>query len=61
MLSFYFIYRAVIQTGFDDPYTLLFRELKQSSEALMQEATFLRSEQIRIYSLLGAARNEPKK
>lgn len=25
VLSFYLIYKAVVQTGFDDPYTLLFR------------------------------------
>ena len=58
VLSFYFIYKAVIQTGFDDPYTLLFRELKQSEEALRQEATFLRGDQGRIYSLLGVAGKE---
>jgi PAS domain S-box-containing protein len=60
VLSFYLIYKAVIQTGFDDPYTLLFRELKQSEEALRQEATFLRGDQGRIYSMLGVKRNEPE-
>ena len=53
VLSFYFIYQAVIRTGFDDPYTLLFRELKQSEEALRQEATFLRDDKGRIYNILG--------
>ena len=60
VLSFYFIYKAVIRTGFDDPYTLLFRELKQSEEALKQEAVFLRGDKGRIYSLLGVKRNEPE-
>ena len=60
VLSFYFIYTAVIQTGFDNPYTLLFRELKQSEEALRQEATFLRDDQGRIYSMLGVTRNKPE-
>ncbi len=60
VLSFYFIYQAVIRTGFDDPYTLLFRELKQSEEALRQEAIFLRNDKGRIYSILGVKRNEPE-
>jgi PAS domain S-box-containing protein len=60
VLSFYLIYKAVIQTGFDDPYTLLFRELKQSEEALRQEAIFLRGDQGRIYGMLGVKRNEPE-
>ena len=58
VLSFYFIYQAVIRTGFDDPYTLLFRELKQSEEALRQEATFLRDDKGRIYNILGVKRDE---
>ena len=60
VLSFYFIYQAVIRTGFDDPYTLLFRELKQSEEALRQEATFLRDDKGRIYNMLGVKRDEPE-
>lgn len=58
VLSFYFIYQAVIRTGFDDPYTLLFRELKQSEEALRQEASFLKDDKGRIYNILGVKRNE---
>lgn len=60
VLSFYFIYKAVIQTGFDDPYTLLFRELKQSEEALIKETTFLMDDKGRIYNILGVKSNEPK-
>ena len=36
MISFYFIYRAIIVTGFVKPYTLIFRNLKQSEESLRQ-------------------------
>jgi PAS domain S-box-containing protein len=51
---------SVIQTVFDNPYTLLFRELKQSEEALRQEATFLKDDQGRIYNMLGVTRNKPE-
>jgi len=60
ILSFYLIYKAVIQTGFDDPYTLLFRELKQSEETLRREAIFLKDDQGRIYSLLGVKKDGPE-
>ncbi|MCP4700534.1 MAG: response regulator [Gammaproteobacteria bacterium] len=36
LLSFYCIYRAIIETGLNDPYTLLFSELKQNEDALRQ-------------------------
>jgi PAS domain S-box-containing protein len=32
VLSFYFIYKAIIQTGFSKPYNLLFKNLKESEE-----------------------------
>jgi len=32
ILSFYFIYKAIIETGLSKPYILLFRDLKQSEE-----------------------------
>jgi len=32
VLSFYFIYKAIIETGFIKPYNLLFRNLKQAEE-----------------------------
>ncbi len=60
ILSFYLIYKAIIETSFDDPYTLLFRELKKSEEALRQETIFLRDDQGRIYSLLGVKRDKPE-
>ncbi len=60
ILSFYLIYKAIIETGFDDPYTLLFRELKQSEEALRRETTFLRVDQGRIYNMLGVSKPESR-
>lgn len=36
LLSFYLIYRAVIQTGLTKPYRLLFRNLKRAEEALRE-------------------------
>jgi PAS domain S-box-containing protein len=35
LLSFYFIYKAIIETGLMKPYQLLFRNLKQSEEKLL--------------------------
>jgi len=34
IVSFYLIYKALIETGLREPYALLFREIKQSEEAL---------------------------
>jgi len=34
ILSFYLIYKAIIETGFEKPYALLFREIKKSESAL---------------------------
>ena len=53
ILSFYLIYTAIIETGFEAPYSLLFRELKQSEEAFKQKAIFLEDDQGRIYNMLG--------
>jgi PAS domain S-box-containing protein len=36
IISFYFIYKAFIETGLAKPYALLFRNLKQSEEALRE-------------------------
>ncbi len=36
IISFYLIYKAIIETGLARPYTLLFRNLKQSEEALQK-------------------------
>jgi PAS domain S-box-containing protein len=37
ILSFYFIYKAIIETGLTKPYDLLFRNLKQSEVLLREE------------------------
>ena len=34
ILSFYLISKAIVETGFDDPFSLLLRELKYREEAL---------------------------
>jgi signal transduction histidine kinase len=38
VLSFYIIYKAIIETGLKTPITLLFRNLKQSEQSLQQRA-----------------------
>jgi len=40
IVSFYLIYKAIIETGLARPYALLFRNLKQSEEALRKERDF---------------------
>jgi PAS domain S-box-containing protein len=57
VLSYYLIYRAIVVTGFEEPYSLLFRELKQREEALTEETTFLTNEQMLIYTILGVNKN----
>ncbi|WP_440956009.1 MASE3 domain-containing protein [Methanosarcina sp. Mfa9] len=53
VLSFYLIYVAIVKTGFDEPCSLLFRELKFREEALRRETIFLKDDQGRIYRMLG--------
>jgi len=40
IVSFYLIYKAIIETGLARPYALLFRNLKQNEEALRKERDF---------------------
>jgi signal transduction histidine kinase len=42
IISFYLIYKAIIETGLTKPYDLLFRDLKQSEEALRGKEAALR-------------------
>jgi len=42
IVSFYLIYKAIIETGLTKPYDLLFRDLKQSEEALRGKEAALR-------------------
>ncbi|MDI6852479.1 MAG: MASE3 domain-containing protein [Deltaproteobacteria bacterium] len=44
ILSFYFIYKAVIATGISEPFSLVFRELKQTQEALERANDVLESQ-----------------
>jgi PAS domain S-box-containing protein len=34
ILAFFFVYKAIVETGFDKPYNILFRQLKANEEAL---------------------------
>ncbi|HZD60749.1 MAG TPA: MASE3 domain-containing protein, partial [Anaerolineae bacterium] len=43
IVSFYLIYKAFIETGLVNPYSLLFRELKKSEEALRESEERLRT------------------
>ena len=44
IISFYLIYKAIIETGFQRPYTLLFKELKESNDQL--ESALLKVKQL---------------
>ena len=59
VLSFYLIYLAIVETGFEKPCNLLFRELKFREEAFRREATFLKDDQGRIYRMLGMEKSTP--
>jgi hypothetical protein len=52
IIAFYLVYRAIVETGLVKPYNLLFRQLKQSEEALRKERDMLRQsiEKIRVLS-----------
>lgn len=51
--SFYLIYRALIETGLKKPYSLLFRNLKKSEEALLLERDRLEKALSQIKTLKG--------
>ncbi|MGB9939256.1 MASE3 domain-containing protein [Methanosarcina sp.] len=59
-LSFYLIYIAIVETGFEKPCSLFFRELKFREEALRKETTFLKDDQGRIYRMLGVENGIPE-
>ena len=41
IVSFYFIYKAVIETGLTEPYNLIFREMKETERQLFEQNTLL--------------------
>ena len=43
IISYYLIYKSIIETGLVKPYDLLFRNLKQNEEALRKEKDFSES------------------
>ncbi len=59
-LSFYLIYIAIVETGFEKPCSIFFRELKFREEALRKETTFLKDDQGRIYRMLGVEKCIPE-
>ena len=48
IISFYLIYKAIIETGLTKPYDVLFRNLKQSEEALRGKETVLRKSRFEL-------------
>jgi PAS domain S-box-containing protein len=59
-LSFYLIYIAIVETGFEKPCSIFFRDLKFREEALRKETTFLKDDQGRIYRMLGVEKCIPE-
>jgi PAS domain S-box-containing protein len=65
IISFYLIYKAVIETGLSKPYLLLFRNLKQQEEALRESEERYRSlfehmsEGFALHEMLYDERGEP--
>lgn len=51
VVGFFFVYKALIEMGLTRPYDLLFRELKQSEESLMEERNELRESEERYRHL----------
>jgi Membrane-associated sensor domain len=53
IVSFYLIYRAIIKSGLERPYSLLFRNLKQSEKSLKKERRELQGALAEIKTLSG--------
>jgi PAS domain S-box-containing protein len=56
VLSFYLIYRAIIHTGLNKPYDLVFREMKKGQEALAASFADLQRSSAETNALLAASR-----
>lgn len=41
VVAYYFLYKAIIETGLRQPYTLLFREIEKKQQSLSQERNFV--------------------
>ncbi|WP_240664343.1 MASE3 domain-containing protein [Methanosarcina sp. MSH10X1] len=52
ILSFYLIYKAIVDVGFEEPCSLLFRELKHREEDFRQKAFFLGDEYSHICRMI---------
>ncbi|RXA20564.1 PAS domain S-box protein [Methanosarcina sp. MSH10X1] len=52
-LSFYLVYKAIVEMGFGEPYSFLFRELKYSEEDFRQKAALLWEEYNRMCGMIG--------
>ena len=58
LLFFYLIYKAIVETGFEEPYNLFFRELKNREEDFKQKAFFLGDEYDRICRTIGVNKHQ---
>ena len=61
LISFYLIYKAVIETGLVNPYSLLFRGLKISTDALQKKTDDLAEQVKKLNCLYGIAHVREKK
>jgi len=57
LLLFYLIYKVIVETGFERPYSLFFRELKNREEDFRQKAFFLGDEYNRICRIIGVSKH----
>jgi PAS domain S-box-containing protein len=53
LLSFYLVYKAIVDIGFEEPCSLLFRELKHREEDFRQKAVFFEDEYGHICRMIG--------
>jgi PAS domain S-box-containing protein len=60
VLSFYYLYLAIAQTGFDEPISTMFTDLKKNEEILNKETLFLINERNFIYNLFGIENKTPE-
>ncbi len=51
--SFFLIYRAIIRTGIEKPYDLIFRDLKETNQKLNQEITVRKQTEAEREALIG--------